>query len=197
MHKKETTIHLDTKRLLGFKKLVDTRSLETIGGLLNKIGEAGPPQTCLAHGTHVLTPGNSYRAVDSLQIGDLVTALDHDGTSIFSVVTKVITHHMRSDSYTINGDLRITDDHPVLVARGQSLVWCRVDGLKVGDHIRSLNDFVEIITLDHHSQPLETVYLETQCGNFIAMAGSDHYVVKSNYAEGSERLQEGEEQAFA
>jgi hypothetical protein len=104
---------------------------------------------------------------------------------------------MRADYYTINGNLRITDDHPVLVARDQSLAWCRVDNLVVGDQIRSLDKFVEITSLEHHDQPLETVYIETQSGNFIAMAGSDHYVVKSNYAAATERLKPGELMAFA
>jgi len=156
-----------------------------------------PMMNCLAHGTPILTPGNRYRAIDSLQIGDLVTAIDQDGTSLFTVVTKVITQHMRSDFYTVNGALRITDDHPVLVERDQSLVWCRVDDLVVGDFVQSLNGNVEIKSLEYHDQPLETVYVETQCGNFIALADSDHYVVKSNYAEAAERLQQGEEMAFA
>lgn len=158
---------------------------------------AGAPVNCLAHDTPILTPGNRYRKIASLNIGDMVTAIDRDGASIYTVVTKVITHHIRSDFYTINGNLRITDDHPVLVARGQSTVWCRVDDLIVGDHVRSLNGYVEVTSLDYHDQPLETVYVETQSGNFIAMAGSQHYVVKSDYAEASERLENGEERTFA
>ena len=86
---------------------------------------------------------------------------------------------------------------PVLVARNHSLVWCRVDDLVVGDRIRSLNSFIDIASLEYHDQPLETVYLETQTGNFVAMAGSDHYVVKSTYAEQSERLLKNEQIAFA
>ncbi len=151
---------------------------------------------CLAHDTLILTPGNRHRSIDSLKIGDIVTAYESGKASILTVVTKVVTEHIRSDFYTINGDLRITDDHPVLVARGHSLVWCRVDNLVVGDRIRSLNGFVQIASLDYHNQPLETVYVETHRGNFIALAGSDHYVVKSAYAQSSEQLQKGEEKAF-
>jgi hypothetical protein len=156
-----------------------------------------PPINCLAHDTHILTPGNNNRVIDSLQVGDIVTGIDQDGTSIYTVVTKVITQHIRTDFYTINGDLRITDDHPVLVTRDQSLVWCRVDQLVVGDQIRSINGYIDISSLEYRDQPLETVYVETQCGNFIAMAGSEYYVVKSNYAEDAERLQQGEVKTFA
>ena len=158
---------------------------------------SGGGMNCLAYDTPVLVPGNHYQTINSLQIGDMVTAINPDGTNTFTVVTKVITQHMRSDYYTINCDLRITDDHPVLVSRNRSLVWCRVDDLAVGDRIRSLNSFIDITSLEYHDQALETVYLETQCGNFVAMAGSDHYVVKSTYAEDSERLLKSEQVAFA
>lgn len=39
MQKKEIKVQLDTKRLVGFKKLPDTCTPEKVGGLLNKIGE--------------------------------------------------------------------------------------------------------------------------------------------------------------
>jgi hypothetical protein len=104
---------------------------------------------------------------------------------------------MRADFYTTNGGLRITDGQPALVARDQSLAWCRVDNLVVGDQIRSLDKFIGITSLEHHDHPLETAYVETQSGNFIVMAGSDDYVVKSHYAKATERLQQGEVKAFA
>lgn len=156
-----------------------------------------PPINCLAHNTPVLLPGNRQRVIDALQVGDLVSAMAADGSVIYTVVTKVVTEHLRNDFYTINGKLQITDDHPVLVERELSLQWCRVDDLMVGDRIRSVNDYIEVTSLDYHAQSLETVYLETQCGNFIAVAGSDRYVVKSTYAEGADRLQQGEHRAFA
>ena len=149
----------------------------------------------LAYDTPILLPGKNYRTIDTLQIGEMVSALDQDGSAIFTVVTRVVTQHMRNAYYTINAQLRITDDHPMLAMRDDALVWDRVDGLNVGDRIKSVDGFVEIDSIEFHDERLETVYVETQCGNFIAKAGPDHYVVKSTYAR--KRLGKGEILAFA
>jgi len=136
---------------------------------------------CIAHGTPVLLPGDRYRAIEALQVGDMVTALGDDGQPHFTVVTKVVTEHLRRDHYVINGDLRITDDHPLRVVENGVEAWRRVDLLAIGDRIRTLDGTVGIQRIDYHPSPLLTVYVETQCGSFIVDSGGDRLVVKSTY----------------
>jgi len=155
------------------------------------------PAICLATGTPILRSGSHYEKIEDLEIGDLVAGVSRDGTRIYTVVTKVIRQHMRKDHYVINGTLKITDDHPVLIQKDDASVWCRVDGLNQGDQMRTLNGTVPVREIEYRALPLETVYIATQCGNFIAAAGGENYIVKSDYAEAAERLERGQHKVFA
>ena len=87
--------------------------------------------------------------------------------------------HPRSYYYVINGELKITNDHPVAVVKNDSLAWVRVKDLKVGDAMQSLSGIVEIKSINIVNERAITAQLQTKAGNFLAKG--DHggmYVVK-------------------
>jgi len=106
-----------------------------------------------------------------------------------TVVTKVKTNHLREAYYSINGNLRITGDHPVLTLRDGSWAWVRVDELLIGDVIRSTESSVVVAQLTKHNVPAMTVYIETSSGSFVARAGDASYVIKSTYAAAHAQLE--------
>ena len=77
--------------------------------------------------------------VTKVQVGDIV-----DNT----IVTEVLHKHMREGYYKVNGELKITNDHPVL-ANG---LWKRTEDLVLGDYINN----VEVTSLEYVEQVTPT-----------------------------------------
>jgi len=160
-------------------------------------GEGGlsKPTNCLLYGTPVLMADGSTAPVESLQVGQLVaTRLGAEVGA--TIVTAVRRAHLRDSWYTINGVLRITDDHPVRVLRAAGDEWVRVDGLREGDAIRSVGGVVGVRSLIHHDSLEATVYVETGSGEFIVIGDGRAYVVRSRYGQGVDD-QAGRLPAFA
>ena len=66
-----------------------------------------------------------------MDIGEYVKAMDvNSGKMVDTQVTDVLRDHPRSYYYVINGELKITNDHPVAVVKNDSLAWVRVKDLK-------------------------------------------------------------------
>jgi len=143
----------------------------------------GPPVVCLVHGTRVVKSTGIYVPIETLKVGDLVVGLsDRGARADYTVVTRIITNHAREACYRINGEISITNDHPVLVSRNEGLLWCPVEKLVPGDRIRSVNGLVAVNHLEFRPGAVKTVYVETSCGNFIVGGPDNEYVVKSTYA---------------
>jgi hypothetical protein len=149
---------------------------------------------CLLHGTLVVMADGSSRRVEELATGGLVRSMAATGAGFdFTVVTKVKRNHLREAYYNINDGLRITGDHPVLVRRDGRWTWVRVDGLMIGDLIKSYGGAgVLVESLEKRNVPAMTVYVETSSGSFIARAGNASYVIKSTYATAGTRLEPGQ-----
>ncbi len=144
-------------------------------------------ENCLVHGTPVLVGKGGYSPIESLSVGDVVAALGSGDRLGYSIVTLVRTHHVRNGYFVINDEIRITNDHPVMVECGDDCEWRRVGSLQVGDRIKSTDGAVEVTTLVRHAECVPTVYLETTDDHFIVAGGGRHYVVKSKYTGDASR----------
>jgi hypothetical protein len=143
-----------------------------------------PPWICLLEGSMIVMASGRRQRIETLELGDHVRCLDEEtGRSTAATrVTRVIRQHPRETYYLINGELRITNDHPVLVANNRKLAWVRTDALSTGDRIWSPEGEVTVRTIVNLPVPAMTVYVETQTGNFVVAGEARNYVVSGNYA---------------
>ena len=102
--------------------------------------------------------------VTNVKVGDIV-----DNT----VVTEVLYKHMREGYYVVNGELKITNDHPVL-ANGS---WKRTEDLVLGDYINS----VEVTSLEYVEQITPTVYIGTADDRYDVYTEGEVYTVHGQY----------------
>ena len=102
--------------------------------------------------------------VTKVQVGDIV-----DNT----VVTEVLHKHMREGYYKVNGELKITNDHPVL-ANGS---WKRTEDLVLGDYINN----VEVTSLQYVEQVTPTVYIGTADDRYNVYTEGEVYTVHGQY----------------
>jgi hypothetical protein len=105
--------------------------------------------------------------VTNVKVGDIV-----DNT----VVTEVLHKHMREGYYVVNGELKITNDHPVL-ANGS---WKRTEDLVLGDYINS----VEVTSLEYVEQVTPTVYVGTADDRYDVYTEGEVYTVHGQYKNG-------------
>lgn len=139
---------------------------------------------CLLNDTLVFTDKLTTRKVQDLQVGESVMSFDIASNKFMKTkITKIIKNHPRDYFYTINENLSITNDHPVLVIREKSFVWCKVENLLIGDKVKSIEGFTKITNIVKMKHPAITVYVETELGNYIAKGENNCYVVKANYIE--------------
>ena len=102
--------------------------------------------------------------VTNVKVGDIV-----DNT----VVTEVLHKHMREGYYVVNGELKITNDHPVL-ANGS---WKRTEDLVLGDYINN----VEVTSLEYVEQVTPTVYIGTAEDRYDVYTEGQVYTVHGQY----------------
>ena len=105
--------------------------------------------------------------VTNVKVGDIV-----DNTK----VTEVLHKHMREGYYVVNGELKITNDHPVL-ANGS---WKRTEDLVLGDYINS----VEVRSLEYVEQVTPTVYIGTADDRYDVYTEGEVYTVHGQYKNG-------------
>ena len=137
---------------------------------------------CLVHGSQVLLPTGNSVAIETLEIGQLVAShplVRHQEN--FALITGILKEHVRSNYFVLNGELRITNDHPVLTMQNGVSTWTRVEDLEIGNLIRSMDGVVELTSMERIHETVNTVYLKTSSGNFVAQAGGQNYVVRSDY----------------
>ena len=102
--------------------------------------------------------------VTNVKVGDIV-----DNTR----VTEVLHKHMREGYYVVNGELKITNDHPVL-ANGS---WKRTEDLVLGDYINN----VEVTSLEYVDQVTPTVYIGTAEDRYDVYTEGQVYTVHGQY----------------
>jgi len=102
--------------------------------------------------------------VTKVQVGDII-----DNT----VVTEVLHKHMREGYYKVNGELKVTNDHPVL-ANGS---WKRTEDLVLGDYINN----VKVTSLEYVEQVTPTVYIGTAEDRYDVYTEGDVYTVHGQY----------------
>lgn len=138
---------------------------------------------CLVHNSLVLSAAHNLVKVQDVRVGDTILSMDIiTNKQNEAKVTKVVTNHNREAYYAINGELLITNDHPILLVGDMDQRWTRVEDLKIGDVVRSVSDSIIVKRLDYVDRSVATVYLETDTGNFVTKAGDNYYVVKSDYS---------------
>ena len=144
-------------------------------------------QRCLLYGSPVLMSDGSVKPIETLDVGQLVRAVEFKGINLsFGVITKLVKKHQREAYFLINNELRITNDHPVRVRRNEIEQWIRVEDLIIGDLVKSQNDYTHIRSSEKIFDRAMTVYMETSNDHFVVQAETSSYVVRSKYV--SERL---------
>ena len=138
----------------------------TGGGTGASGGDPGPGEMgviCLTENMKVKRNG-VIDFVTKVQVGDIV-----DNT----VVTEVLHKHMREGYYVVNGELKITNDHPVL-ANGS---WKLTEDLVLGDYI---ND-VKVASIEYIEKVTPTVYIGTEADRYTVYTEGATYTVHGQY----------------
>ena len=142
-------------------------------------GDTGTTTDCLLYDTLVLMSDGSYKTIQTVEIGEIVRAMDVNGNVIGTKVLDILRDHQRSNYYIINSELKITDDHPMAVLNDYGVVWVPVEELKIGDKIQSASGTVEIRSIEFADVPAITAQLMTEAGNFLVKGGNGGvYTVK-------------------
>ena len=108
--------------------------------------------------------------VTNVNVGDIVGD---------SVVVEVMHKHMRNGYYIVNGELEITNDHPVLAKAGGigTEKWTRTDNLVVGDTING----IKVTSLEYVSKLTPTVYIGTENDRYDVYTKGEVYTVHGQY----------------
>ena len=131
-------------------------------------GDSGAP-LCLTENMKVKLNG-VIDYVTNVNVGDIVGD---------SVVVEVMHKHMRNGYYIVNGELEITNDHPVLAKAGGigTEKWTRTDNLVVGDTING----VKVTSLEYVSKLTPTVYIGTEDDRYDVYTEGEVYTVHGQY----------------
>ena len=137
---------------------------------------------CFAYDTLVLMADNSLKRVIYLKTGDRVKSRD---MKTGKIVDKIVINKYRGDVdhyYLINGELKITESHPVLTEGGK---WVMVAELKVGDRIVSANGLIEIRSFKKRKYSHRVYYLGVEdTHNYFVSAYGRHFYTVHNTAGG-------------
>lgn len=98
--------------------------------------------------------------VYDIKVDDLIKT-----QSGYTKVTKVITEHIREGYYIIEGQLKITNDHPFL-HNGEWITAGEYEGNK-----------------EYIKENVPTVYIETESGEYLTFGESSEWVVSGDYAK--------------
>lgn len=146
---------------------------------------------CLLEDSLVLDGERNPRRICEVGRGEAVLCLDLSRGQITATrVTEVLKNHLREAYYTVNGELCITNDHPLLATDAGKTEWTRTESLAVGDRIRTASGTVRVETIERIDQEVPTVYLATSARNFLVAGGKHLYVVHGDYKDAGHRRAE-------
>lgn len=144
---------------------------------------------CLVYGTLIEMSDGTFKPIEDIATGDEIVSYNIDGLSleeeawvdwyaryrIFGqkTVSTVISNNLSSNRlyYLINNNLKITNEHPVLVRKGgDTITWERIKYLKVGYSIFNSNlEWVEVTSIEHIFKDVQTGDLDVeQVDNYFA-----------------------------
>ncbi|MBI2208484.1 DUF4215 domain-containing protein [Candidatus Woesearchaeota archaeon] len=145
-------------------------------------GGGGGDGFCLLENSLILMGDNRLKKIQDIKVSDVVKSLDiYNNKLINTKVTEIISNHTRDHYYSINNELFITNDHPVLILKDGTLSWVKVENLKIGDKIKSSTGFTIITEIEKIKSPATTVYLGTKSKNFIVVVDKNSYIVNGGY----------------
>ncbi len=125
----------------------------------------GHEALCLLEDMKVMLNGR-ITEVTNVKVGDIVS---------YGVVTEVIHKHMRSGYYIINDELKITNDHPVLVNGS----WKKAEDVVVGEYINN----VKVESTRYVEKIVPTVFIATNTESYDVYCGSNVYTVHGDYRQ--------------
>jgi len=137
---------------------------------------------CFGANTLVLMADGSTRQIAEIQIGDTVKAYDVESGKVVVRAVAATSSGQSDHYYIINGDLKVTPPHPFFtVDRG----WVPVEGLQVGDRIKSADGTTTITSVERveEGQVIYNISIEGLGNFFVSANGDDFYLVQ----EGSPR----------
>jgi len=123
---------------------------------------------CLTYNMKVMLKNNILINVNKLKLGDEIMTNCEP-----TIIQELIFNHMREGYYIINGELEITNDHPVL-ANG---IWKRTEDLLIGDVVNG----IRINTMKYISKRTPTVSIVTAADNYNVYCNENIYTVHGRY----------------
>lgn len=130
-------------------------------GIIEVIGGGGG---CLLPGTKIRMANGTIKNVEDVVIGDILY-----GTNGTSVVVKQLLPNRFNKYNILNGRLRITYEHPVLVIRDGKKQLVQVENLLIGDKMVRYNNTVEELRSNVE------IFEETPTYNFVV--DGDHMYI--------------------
>ncbi len=129
--------------------------------------EEGPAgdTLCLLEDMKVMLNGR-ISEVTNVKIGDVVS---------YGTVIDVIHKHMRNGYYIINDELKITNDHPVLVNGS----WKKAEDVVVGEYINN----VKVESTRYVEKVVPTVFIATNTESYDVYCGDNIYTVHGDYRQ--------------
>ena len=118
---------------------------------------------CLLEDMKVMLNG-IISEVTNVKVGDVVS---------YGTVTEVMHKHMRNGYYIINDELKITNDHPVLVNGS----WKNTEDVVVGDYING----VKVKSTRYVEKLVPTVFIATDTESYDVYCGGNVYTVHGDY----------------
>lgn len=145
------------------------RFFDSYNSLLNQDGvllAATYCGNCLLAGTRILMTKGKYKKIEDVKPGDTVTSYDVQRKKyVESTVVRRYHHPHSTDAYyLINGKVKITGNHPVLVEESN---WKPVADLTLKNHLMNLKK--ECVSI----QKIETIKGEYDTFN-LELNGKDH-----------------------
>jgi tetratricopeptide (TPR) repeat protein len=134
---------------------------------------------CFSYDTKILMADNSFKRIIDLREGEYVKACDIDTGE---VVTRKVINKYRADQnhyYLINGDIKITENHPVYTANAK---WVRVADLKIGDRITTIDGSVTISSIDRieYDHRVYNFEVDNSHNYYVSAYGKEVYLVHNS-----------------
>lgn len=145
--------------------------------------------SCLVYGTLIEMADGTFKPIEDVVAGDEVVSYNIDGLSLEEeawidwytryrvfgkkTVSTVAGNDLGSNPlyYLINNNLKITNEHPVLVKKGgDTITWEMIRYLKAGNCIFNSNlEWVEVTSIEHIFEDVQTGNLDVeQVDNYFA-----------------------------
>lgn len=127
------------------------------------------PQPCFLAGTKITMANGSLKNIEDIVVGDMVISYDRINNISIATRVKKVYHHgpdEMADYYLIiNGDLRVTPNHPLYIDDG----WMYADDVEIGDCLFEVNgsngSSVEIESIEKVFERVPTFNFEIASGN--------------------------------